>query len=72
MLDDTQKARIVATNLKAMSELLIEALRRTGEAHDYAASGERNAAIGTLDGVEVLLEDAIALHRAARSVHRTG
>lgn len=69
-LDDARKADFVSANIKAMSELLIEALRRTAEAHDYAAGGERNAAIGTLSGVDVLLEDALALYRSALSVHR--
>jgi hypothetical protein len=71
MVDDARKAEIVTANLKAMGALLTEALRRAAEAHDYASAGERHAAIGTVSGVDVLLEDALALYRAALSIHRT-
>jgi len=70
MIEDSRKAEIITVNLKAMGMLLTEALRRAAEAHDYASAGERNAAIGTLTDIDVLLEDALALYRSALSIHR--
>jgi hypothetical protein len=54
---------------EARHRLVTEALRRAAEAHDYASAGKRNAAIGTLSGMDVLLEGALALYRSALSIH---
>jgi hypothetical protein len=60
----------IAANVEALNWLVREAAARTGEAHDYLRSGDRNAAIGTILDLDVMLTDAIALYRAAVALHR--
>jgi hypothetical protein len=60
----------IAANVEALNWLVGEAAARTAEAHDYLRRGDRNAGIGTILDVDVMLTDAIALYRAAIALHR--
>lgn len=60
----------VAANVEALNWLVREAAARTTEALHHLRCGERNAAIGTIVGVDVVLTDAIALYGATIALHR--
>jgi hypothetical protein len=59
-----------AATMDALNGVINDAAERTAEAHGYMCRHERNAAIGTLVGLEDILTDAIALYRAALALHR--
>lgn len=60
----------IATNIAAIEELLRTAHAQAAEAVEYMGQGNRNAAIGTILGLEQLLVDAQALQAAAIALHR--
>ena len=60
----------IAANVEALDWLVNEAAARTTEAHAYLRRGDRNAAIGTILDIDVMLTDAIALYRATVALHR--
>lgn len=68
-IDVTAKA--IAANLEALHLILVDAAKRSAEAHELMQRGERNGAIGAALGLDVVLEDAKALYGAAPAVHRT-
>lgn len=65
------KATAIAANLAALNDLLTTAAKRSAEAHELAQSGECNGAIGATFDLDSILDDAIALHRVALTLHRT-
>ncbi|SRR5258706_5247388 len=60
----------IRKTLDVMDTTISEILRRSSEAKHEIAQGRDNAAIGAILGMEELLADALALHRAARAIHR--
>jgi len=68
--DITKKA--IAANIEAMRKILMDSVLRTSEAFQAIQVGEQNQAIGGLLDLDRDLEDALALHRAAVALHRTG
>ena len=68
--DITKKA--IAANIEAMRKMLMDTVLRTSEAFEAIQAGEQNQAIGTMLDLDRDLEDALALHRAAVALHRTG
>ena|ERR1035438_894233 len=68
--DITKKA--IAANIEAMRKMLMDTVLRTSEAFQAIQAGEQNQAIGTMLDLDRDLEDALALHRAAVALHRTG
>ena len=60
----------IAANIEALNLLVHEAAARTAEAHEHLRCGNRNGAIGTILDIDVMLTDAIALYRAAVTLHR--
>ena len=71
MNDDTTN-KAIAANLEALHALLSDVIVRVSEATEYMAHGNRNAAIGSMPGVGEFLEQALALYRAAVTLHRAG
>ncbi len=68
--DITKKA--IAANIEAMRKMLMDTVLRTSEAFQAIQAGEQNQAIGCMLDLDRDLEDALALHRAAVALHRTG
>jgi len=68
--DITKKA--IAANIEAMRKMLMDTVLRTSEAFQAIQAGEQNQAIGAMLDLDRDLEDALALHRAAVALHRTG
>lgn len=66
----TATDRAVALNLAALDEMLEAAHKLVAEACDYMESDNRNAAIGTILGMEQLLADVRAIHAATIALHR--
>lgn len=64
------KAQAITANLKALQALLAVAAKHSAEAYLLSQSGERNGAIGTVLGVDAILDDARALYGAAIMLHR--
>jgi hypothetical protein len=64
------KTQAITANLKALQALLAAAANKSAEAYLLIQSGERNGAIGTVLGLDALLEDAKALYGAAVALHR--
>lgn len=60
----------IAANLTALRALLEEAAARTVEASGSMEAANRNAAIGSLIGLEDLLAEASGLQRAILALHR--
>jgi hypothetical protein len=60
----------IAANLTALRALLEAAAARAAEAGGYMEAANRNAAIGTLLGLEDLLAEASGLQRAILALHR--
>lgn len=56
--------------LATLRDLLQDANMRSGEAYEHIQRAERNAAIGSLAGFEVMLNDIEALYGAALALHR--
>ena len=63
--------KAIAANLEALHLILEDAANRSAEAHELMQRGERNGAIGTALGLDIVLEDAKALYGAALALHRT-
>lgn len=61
----------IAANLAALHAILAKASERAAEAHAVMLRGERNGAIGTVVGLDLMLDDAKALYMAAIALHRT-
>lgn len=59
-----------AVAMNALNGILADASERAAEARGYTFQHERNAAIGTLIGLEDILTDALALYRVALLLHR--
>lgn len=59
-----------AVVVSALGRLLADGTERCAEAHGYTLQHERNAAVGTLLGLEDVLTDALALYRVALLLHR--
>lgn len=59
-----------AVAMNALNGVLAEASERAAEARGYTFQHERNAAIGTLIGLDDILTDALALYRVAVFLHR--
>lgn len=68
-MDAAEDAALVG-NLKTLKLLLAEATARVTEAEAGLRDGSRNAAMGALVGVDQMLGDAVALHRAVVALHR--
>lgn len=64
------KTQAITANLKALQALLAAAANQSAEAYLLIQSGERNGAIGTVLGLDTVLEDAKALYGAAIALHR--
>jgi hypothetical protein len=60
----------IAANLTALRALLEEATTRAAEAGGYMEAANRNAAIGSLIGLDDLLTEASSLQRAILALHR--
>lgn len=60
----------IAANLTALRALLEEAATRAAEASGYIEAANRNAAVGSLIGLEDLLAEASGLQRAILALHR--
>lgn len=69
-MNNDSRIQAITASLEALNALVCEAATRTTEANDYLLRGDRNAAIGTILDIEVMLTDAIALYRAAIALHR--
>jgi LDH2 family malate/lactate/ureidoglycolate dehydrogenase len=65
------KTAAIAANLGAVNALLTAAAIRTAEAYRLIDAGECNGAIGTVLGLESILDDAKALYIAAVALHRS-
>lgn len=65
-----EKTQVIAAHIAVLFELLARATNRSLQAQEFIRVGERNAAIGTLAGLDILLEDAQALYRASLVLHR--
>jgi hypothetical protein len=68
-IDTSQDAALV-DNLRTLKLLLAEATARVAEAEVGLREANRNAAMGALVGVDQMLGDAVALHRALLALHR--
>lgn len=55
-------------NLTVLAGLLADAATKANEAAAYARAGNRNAALGTIVGLDEVLADAAALQRAAKAL----
>ena len=64
------KLEAIAANLKALHAPLAVAATRSAEADQLTQSGECNGAIGTVLGLDDILDDAKALYVAAIALHR--
>jgi hypothetical protein len=64
--------KAIAANIAALGDLLDTARLRASEASKAIAEGEQNQAIGTLIDIYQMLENALALYRAAIALHRAG
>jgi hypothetical protein len=62
----------IAYNIAALGELLDTAQLRVSEASKAIAEGEQNQAIGTMIDIDQMLENALALYRAAIALYRAG
>jgi hypothetical protein len=60
----------IAANLEALHFILVDAAKLSAEAHELMQRGERNGAIGAALGLDVVLDDAMALYGAALALHR--
>ena len=65
------KLNAIAANLKALHALLTVAATRTSEAHRLIQTGECDGAIGTVLGLDALLDDAEALYVSTVALHRS-
>lgn len=70
-IDMNMNAKVIAANFEALHFILLDAVKLSAEAHELMKRGNRNGAIGAALGLDVLLEDAKALHGAALAIHRT-
>lgn len=70
MTSDDTKIRAIAANLEVLRHVLAEASNRADDALAAILDNEVNGAIGAVDGLDYLLSQAIALHGAARALHR--
>ncbi|MEO5376104.1 MAG: hypothetical protein H7840_17940 [Alphaproteobacteria bacterium] len=67
----TEATRLaIAATITALEEMLQTAHAQAAEAVGYIEDGNRNAAIGTILGLEQFLADAQALQTAAIALHR--
>lgn len=64
------KVDAIRANLDALNALLTVALIQSKEACHLIRIGECNGAIGTVLQLDVILDDARALYRAAMAIHR--
>lgn len=64
------KTQAVTANLKALQALLAVAANQSRDACLASQCGEHNQAIGTVLGLDTILEDAKALYGAAIVLHR--
>lgn len=64
------KTQAISANLKALRALIAAAAKQSAEANLLIQSGELNGAIGTVLGLDAILEDAKALYGAAIALHR--
>jgi hypothetical protein len=62
----------IGANIAALGELLDTAQLRVSEASKAMNEGEQNQAIGTMIDMDQMLENALALYRAAIALHRAG
>lgn len=62
----------IATNLASLDSLLRQVALQVQEGCQYIESGNRNAAIGSIVGLDDTLQDAQALLRAVFALHRNG
>ena len=60
----------IALNLQMIEEMLRDAHAQAMEALGYMSEGNRNAAIGTIIGLDQILADARAIQTAAIALHR--
>lgn len=60
----------IAGNIEALQTALRGALGQADEALAFVRQGDRNAAIGCIADLEVVLAEATALQAAARALHR--
>lgn len=70
-MDTNQKKITIKANLEALEKLLYEANVRASEAVAAINRDEINEAIGASLGIEEMLEQAAALHGAAKAIQRT-
>lgn len=69
-MDIEQKKITIKANLEALEKLLYEANIRASEAVAAINRGEVNEAIGASLGIEEMLDQATALHGAAKAIQR--
>lgn len=63
-------AEAITANLRSLQVLLAAAATRSSEAYVLSQRGEFNQAIGTVLGLDTILDDAKALYGAAIVLHR--
>ena len=64
------KTLAVTANLKALHALLSVAAKQSAEACVLSQCGQHNEAVGTVFGLDSILEDVTALYRAVVVLHR--
>ncbi|MEJ1966775.1 MAG: hypothetical protein WDO56_36610 [Gammaproteobacteria bacterium] len=65
------KIDAICANLRALKQLLSEAARQSAEACELIQQHECNGAIGTILGLDDVLDSAKSLYGAAITLHRT-
>jgi hypothetical protein len=65
------KIDAICANLQALEQLLSEAARRSAEASELIQQHECNGAIGTILGLDDVLDSAKFLYGAAVALYRT-
>jgi hypothetical protein len=63
--------KMIAASLEALHFNLVNAAKRSAEAHELMQRGNRNGAIGAALGLADVLDDAKALYGTALALHRT-
>jgi hypothetical protein len=64
------KAQAITANLRSLQAMLATAAKQSSEAYLLSQKGELNQAIGTVLGLDTILDDAKALYGAAIVLHR--
>lgn len=62
-------ATAIAANLEVLHLMLMDAAQRSAEARELMQRSERNGAVGTDLGLDVVLDNAKALYIAALALH---